>query len=189
MIAPPTNGIPRQRSTTVSTSSHSPRRTSRARAATRLAIAVVLALAASLAAVSVAQPAGADICLTCPDDPPPPPGPPPAPRLQYTIDFDIIHAYATEDADGDETQLKLNGSVIWERKMAQGMTLDVDRVRNVGGTFSLSVYDEDGPFDNDDHLGTVTFNPAVSQGYQVAFFTLDDADYLVGFRISPPFWV
>lgn len=99
-----------------------------------------------------------------------------------------LHCERTEDSSGpDEAYLVVNGSQVWgPQSINDREPRDVGREIEFTSSAEIKLYDADagGPFDKDDHLGTVTaVSDLAGQGEQHGRFTKDGAGYTLYYEV------
>ncbi len=164
------------------------------------ALMALLAMLAVTLGASVAAAPGAIAapCLTCEPDPgPPPPGGPSLPTYKVWADgSNYLAVVETEDNgnNNDEAYIRVNNSTVWGPKSVSPGSPGNAHFYGVsfaalvtGSSFSISLYDEDWP-DDDDNLGWHTIGlPGLQSGQTVPMsreFTEDGAYYSLTFKIT-----
>ena len=111
-------------------------------------------------------------------------------NLQKVLVLDEIYVYKTEDSSEDEAYLTVDGVRHWKDDMKAGPVTGYNLNDYVGmipiGNWptQIALFDEDGPFDNDDLLGAYIFdrNTPISNGSM--HFRNYGADYSIGFSVK-----
>ena len=102
-----------------------------------------------------------------------------------TLRIKSLLCQVTEDAGTDEAYLVANGCQIWGIKsMSAGQGRKVGVQINFTSFVDLKLFDQDGPFDPDDYLGTIfVFNSLQGKGEQSNKFTSDGANYTLYYDV------
>ena len=102
-----------------------------------------------------------------------------------TLRIKTLLCQVTEDAGTDEAYLVADGCKIWGIKsMSAGQGSKVGVQINFTSFVDLKLFDQDGPFDNDDYLGTIfVFNFLQGKGEQSNKFTSDGANYTLYYDV------
>lgn len=102
-----------------------------------------------------------------------------------TLHLQRLLCQVPEDAGTDEAYLVANGVKIWgEKSISTGQGLAVNKQVNFANSVEIKLFDADGPFDNDDYLGTITVTSALKgKGEQTGNFTGDGANYTLYYHV------
>jgi len=132
--------------------------TLRPRLALLAALLVAPALAGGIALASASSAAACPIqgCHVPSDDPPPAPLPPAPPQPKYRVTNLTVHPVVPEDQTVDEAYVKVNGyKVAGPVNVSNLSWWHPNASLTVSNGVWVEPWDEDGPFDGDDRLGTV----------------------------------
>ncbi|WP_113700149.1 hypothetical protein [Nonomuraea lactucae] len=102
------------------------------------------------------------------------------------VKFVRLQCLETEDNGADEVYLHYNGShLAGIHDIETGGQWQLDLVKRIDGEALVSLFDED-DIDEDDHLGTIVISESeLNQGLRSQTFNLDDANYVLFYRVRP----
>jgi len=102
-----------------------------------------------------------------------------------TLKLKTLFCQVPEDNGTDEAYLIVDGLKVWGQKsMSAGQGKVVNYQKNFANSIEIKLFDQDGPFDNDDYLGTVTVTKASKgKGEQIGKFTGDGANYSLHYEV------
>jgi hypothetical protein len=103
-----------------------------------------------------------------------------------TLTIKTLFCEVTEDSGTDEAYLIVDGRHIWgPTSMSAGQGKTVNYQKNFVNSVEIKLFDQDGPFDNDDSLGTITVaSDLKGKGEQTRQFTGDGAKYTLYFFVA-----
>jgi hypothetical protein len=102
-----------------------------------------------------------------------------------TLHLIRLFCQVPEDAGTDEAYLVANGAKVWGQKsISGGQNMQINQQVNFANSVEIKLFDADGPFDNDDYLGTITVTSALKgKGEQKGKFTEEGANYSLYYRV------
>jgi len=102
-----------------------------------------------------------------------------------TLRIKTLLCQVAEDAQTDEAYLVADGLKIWGPKdMSTGKGRRINAQINFTNFVDLKLFDQDGPFDSDDYLGTIfVFSSLQGKGEQSNQFTKDEANYTLYYDV------
>lgn len=109
--------------------------------------------------------------------------------IGYLLRLYTLTCSQTEDSGNDEAYITVNGTKVWgatsvNEPNSYGVNRNVFFGNSAGGTALVRLYDEDGPFDDDDLLGSVGVTAAqAGTGPRFMFFTGDGASYALTYEV------
>jgi hypothetical protein len=102
-----------------------------------------------------------------------------------TLKLKTLVCAVTEDSITDEAYLVANGQKIWGSVgMKAGESQSINRQVNFVNLVEIKLFDEDGPFDDNDYLGTITVTSVLKgKGVQTGKFTGNGANYSLYYEV------
>ncbi len=102
------------------------------------------------------------------------------------VKFVRLQCLETEDNGADELYLHYNGGhLAGIQDVETGGTWQLDLVKRLDGEAFVSLFDED-DIDEDDFLGEIVISESeLNQGLRSQEFNLDDALYVLFYRVRP----
>jgi hypothetical protein len=98
-----------------------------------------------------------------------------------------IHCRTTEDSTGaDEAYLLVRGNRVWGDSINDGQTRSLAGIEPIyfSRRVKIELFDEDGGWDSNDHLGTAyAYRTQVGRGEREVYFTEDDASYTLTYQV------